>query len=149
MLCQLNSYQHEKLVRSWNSAVKIIWNLPYQAHTSFIEQLTNCSHLQAILHSRYVGFASSLSNSKKRHVNVLYSLCRYDISTLTGNNLAFLQRKYNCNSIEELCENRLQISKTSFKKMSPEDQWKIPIIEYLVSYYRLIWYTTKLVLVYN
>ena len=64
----------------------------------------------------------------------LTSLCRYDISTLTGNNLAFLQRKYDCKSVEELCENRLKISKNSFKEMLPQDQWKIPLIEELVSF---------------
>ena len=47
MLWQLNSQEHERLVRSWNVAVKMIWKLPYQAHTTFA--LTNCPYLQAMI----------------------------------------------------------------------------------------------------
>ena len=87
MLWQLNSQEHEKLVRSWNIAVKMIWKLPYQAHTTFVEPLTNCPHLQAMLHSRYVGFSHSLNESPKDQVKLLFSLVSYDLSSQTGNNL--------------------------------------------------------------
>ena len=38
-LWQLNSDEHMKLNRSWNTAVRIIWDLPYFTHTRFLESL--------------------------------------------------------------------------------------------------------------
>ena len=134
VLWELNSLDHQKLVRSWNSAVKMIWDLPYQTHTDFIEPLTNCPHLQQMLHSRYIGFAKSLSMSEKQHTKLIYSLIKNDLTSLTGNNLKFLMNKYNNNTIEELFENRHVIAKEKFKKMSSDDEWKIQVLEDLISF---------------
>ena len=79
VLWKINSSEYGKLLRSWNSAVKLIWNLPYNTHTYFIEQLTDCPHMQSMLHSRFVGFSRSLKTSKKFHVNVLFALCENDL----------------------------------------------------------------------
>ena len=49
-LWQLNSEEHGKLNRSWNTAVKIIWDFPPATHT-------HLPQLEHILFSRYIGFA--------------------------------------------------------------------------------------------
>ena len=134
MLWQLNSHEHLKLVRSWNTAIKIIWNLPYQTHTTFVEPLTNCPHLQAMLHSRYVGFSKSLYLSKKNHVRLLFSAIHNDVSSLTGSNINFLKSKYNVNSLEELTDAKNIIEKEKFKEMAPEDTWKIQVLEELINF---------------
>ena len=87
-------YQFFKMKPHPNAAIKMIWNLHFQAHTAFIEPLTNCPHLQAMLHSRYVGFSHSLSKSRKDQVKLLFSLVSYDLTSQTGNNLKYLGEKY-------------------------------------------------------
>ena len=56
-LWQLNSEEHLKLNRSWNTAVKIIWDLPHPTHTRFLESLSPVPHLESTLYARYIGFA--------------------------------------------------------------------------------------------
>ena len=36
-LWQLSSAEHQKLTRSWNTAVKIIWDLPHATHTRLLK----------------------------------------------------------------------------------------------------------------
>ena len=67
-LWNLSSEEHQKLCRSWNVAVKLLWDLPHQTHKRFVESLTNCPHLQSMLHVRYIGFIESLQKSVKTHV---------------------------------------------------------------------------------
>jgi hypothetical protein len=64
-LWQLASAEHLKLNRSWNAAVKMIWNLPHPTHTRFLESLSPVPHLESTLMSRYVGFSDNLLKSKK------------------------------------------------------------------------------------
>ena len=91
MIWSLKSDDYMKLVRSYNTAIKLIWDLPYQTHKNFVEQLTDFPHLQSMLHSRYVGFAKSVNHSKKPEVQLLFKTCRYDLTSNTGSNLKYLR----------------------------------------------------------
>ena len=93
LIWNLKSEECQKLIRSWNVAMKILWDLPYQAHTVFVEALTDSPHLQSVLHSRYVGFVQTLSKSSKTHVKVIFGLCRHDLRTITGSNIKYLQQQ--------------------------------------------------------
>ena len=70
-LWSLGSDEHQRLNRSWNTAVKLIWNLPFQTHKRFIEDLTDVPHLQSTLHGRYVGFSKNLKDSNKSQMIVM------------------------------------------------------------------------------
>ena len=121
-----------KLIRSYNTAIKLLWDLPHQTHKNFVEQLTDCPHLQSMLHSRYVGFSKSLQFSKKFEVRLLFNLCKYDLTTVTGSNLKSLMTIYDCSSLESLIDNKYQISTKSVNSMCEEDQWKVLLLEDLV-----------------
>ena len=93
-LWQLNSEEHSKLNRSWNTAIKIIWDLPHSTHTRSLESLCPVPHLESVLHGRSIGFIQNLSRSSKQLVKLLFHSCSYDMSTVTGQNLKFLLQKY-------------------------------------------------------
>ena len=78
VLWQLNSSEHEKLNRSWNITIKMIFKLPFACHTRFVESLTEIPHLQSALHSRYVGFIKKLEISNKGNLKTLFSLDEYN-----------------------------------------------------------------------
>ena len=109
MIWNLKSEEYNKLIRSFNAAIKMIWDLPHQTHKNFIEQLIDYPDLQSMLHSRYVGFAWSVKNSKKYEVKLLYNICKYDQTTIIGSNLKCLLKWYEQNSIEKLFEIRLKV----------------------------------------
>ena len=71
-----------KLNRSWNAAVKMIWNLPHKTHTRFLESLTSVPHLESTLMSRYIGFIDNLVKSKKSLLKLIFTSLLTDWPTL-------------------------------------------------------------------
>ena len=59
-LWQLDSDEHQKLNRSWNIAVKMIWDLPPPTHKYLLESLSPVPHLESVLTGRYIGFLENL-----------------------------------------------------------------------------------------
>ena len=45
VLWKLNSFECERLYRSWNIAIKMIFNLPFACHKQFVESLVDILHL--------------------------------------------------------------------------------------------------------
>ena len=89
-LWQLNSMEHLKLNRSWNTALKIIWDLPHSSHTRFLEPLSPVHHLESVLTGRYIGFVHILSKSAKPFIKLLFNHCSSDLSCRSGKNIQFL-----------------------------------------------------------
>ena len=130
-LWSLNSEEHLKLLRSWNTMVKIVYDLPYETHKRFVESLTDFPHLQSMLHGRYVGFAESLKNSKKLEIKMLYNLCTSNILTNTGNNLNYLMNIYDVVSVEELFSEKHNIKEKRVYKLEQSEEWKPKMIREL------------------
>ena len=122
LIRSLKSKECQKLTRSWNVAIKIIWDLPFQIHTMFIEALT-----KSIVHSRYVGFAETLSKSKKfenlRIANMISEL----------HNLKYLHQNYDCLTLLDLFCKRHEISNSIANEMKEEDAWKVELLEDLIN----------------
>ena len=130
-LWSLNSEEHLKLNRSWNTVVKIVYDLPFQTHTRFIESLTEFPHLQSMLHGRYIGFSENLKNSKKSEIKLLYSLCINNKQSNTGQNLSFLMNTYNINEINELFAEKFSIKNSRVYPLEESENWKPKLIEEL------------------
>ena len=96
----------------------------------FVEALSQYPHLQSTLHSRYVGFAETLSKSKKHHVKLLFENCRYDLRTITGTNMKCLQEKYECLKQSDLFEKKIEISHYIVNELKDKDILKnIPFLK--------------------
>ena len=62
-LWNINCEEHHKLTRSWNTAVKMVWDLPPPTHKNLLEPLSPVPHLESVLIGRYIGFLQSLAQS--------------------------------------------------------------------------------------
>ena len=69
---------------------------------------------------------------QKEEVNLLYNICKYDQTTITGSNLKFLMESYEKNTIDKLFENRFNISRNVVYPMNENDIWKVSLLEELV-----------------
>ena len=128
-LWQLNSVEHLKLNRSWNTAVKMIWDLPHATHTRYLESLSPVHHLESVLHGRYVGFIQSLGNPKNAILPLIFNLTCSDLSTLTGQNVKFLMTKLEKQTLSSLIDDRLAIKKARVYNLSENETWKIQLIK--------------------
>ena len=130
-LWSLNSEEHLKLNRSWNTVVKIIWDLPYATHKRFVESLTQIPHVQSTLHGRYIGFIENLSNSKKVQLQVLFNICLHNQLSNTGQNIAYLLKEYELDDMKALIENKYHVKTHRVNPLEDGEEWKVDIIEEL------------------
>ena len=128
-LWKLNSEEHFKLNRSWNIAMKIIWDLPHSTHIRFLEPLSPVPHLESTLAGRYIGFVHGLSCSAKPLVQVLFNLCSSDLGSQTGQNIYFLLQKHSKLTLAELIVDRNTIKTSIVAPISENEKWKLRIIE--------------------
>ena len=130
-LWSLNSEEHLKLNRSWNTVVKMVWDLPFETHKRSVESLTDVPHIQASLHGRYIGFIENLYKSEKIQLKMLLSLCQYDQSANTGQNIAYLMELHDQENLEHLISNKHVIKKKRVNPLEEGEEWKIKLIEEL------------------
>ena len=128
-LWQLGFDEHQKLNRAWNTAVKMIWDLPHPTHTRFLESLSPVPHLESVLHGRYIGFLQNLGKSKKPLIRLLFGSCSSNLSSVTGENLHFLLSKYSKPCLSALVTDKHIIKKARVSTLPAEESWKISIIE--------------------
>ena len=128
-LWQLNCEEHLKLNRSWNTAVKIIWDLPHPTHSRFLESLSPVPHLESTLYARYIGFADSLAKSSKPLIRLLLHYTSSDLGSQTGQNIKFLQNNYSELSMDQLVADKHIIKKARVSPLSENEEWKLKLIE--------------------
>ena len=128
-LWQLASDEHLKLNRSWNVAVKMIWDLPHSTHTRFVEPLSPVPHLEAVLMSRYIGFVENLMKTQKSLLRLILNSCCADLSSQTGQNLEFLLKKYKKLTAKELILSKKQVKSAPVYPISSQENWKVNLAE--------------------
>ena len=130
-LWKLDSEEHHKLCRSWNTAVKIVWDLPHATHSRFLEDLCPVPHLEQMLYARYIGFAHSLAKSGKNLLRLLFEISSLNLNTVTGQNISYLKKKFQCNNFAFLCDSKLRIRNSRVYPLKDEEKWKIELIKEL------------------
>ena len=82
----------ERLYKSWNVAIRQIFDVNRCTHRYLIESVSQSMHPKTMLCSRYVGFYKSLINSSKVSVRILARLSERDQRTILGRTLFTLCR---------------------------------------------------------
>ena len=131
-LWSMNSEEHMKLNRSWNTTVKMVFDLPFEKHKKFVESLTKVTHLQSTLHGRYIGFVNTLKMSMKPEIKMIFNICEYDHLSNTGQNISFLMKSYDLSYLEELFSEKHSIKNTRVHPLEEDEKWKPLLIEELV-----------------
>ena len=129
-LWDLSGREVEMLENSWNTSVRLMFDLPRTTHTRFIEGISDCSHLRKILASRFLSFTQSLMKSSKQIVRNLYdTICR-DVQSVTGKNLRHILLQVYKDDISDLvkCDAEYLI----YRAADDDDRNKIKMILELV-----------------
>ena len=127
-LWQIDTDGYQKLIKSWNIAVKMIWDLPHPTHTRFLESLSPVPHLEAVLTGRCIGFIQNLWKSKKTLLNLIFYSCCEDLRSLTGQNLRFRLEKHRKLSLADLVADKVVIKKSRVYALPGEEVWKTKLI---------------------
>ena len=81
--------------RTWNTSVKLIYNVPRSTHTYIVENFLAKNYLpvKTELMARSVNFLSSLSKSPSNEVQMLVKVVLKDKRTITSKNLEYIEKK--------------------------------------------------------
>ena len=125
-LWDLFSREAIMLENSWNTAVRIMFDLPMQTHKYLIEPVTQAKHLKHVLIERFLSFLNQIEKSKKQIPKQLLSFIKHDVRSTTGSNLRNILLLTNKNTIEEITLEDIKTIK--YNQIEKEDEWKVGFI---------------------
>ena len=128
MLWDLSSEMAGMYFRSWNTCVKLAWNVPRSTHTYLVNHLlaVNHSSLREQLLVRYVRFFQKLQKSKSSPVQLLVNIVARDIRSTTGRNLSLIQTE---TGLDPWKTSAHQVNEALRRESVPdEDNWRLPLL---------------------
>ena len=126
-LWDLYGEDSDKLYKSWNIMIRIIFNLPRETHKYLIEPISYKPHLKVQLVKRFISFCNSLKASDKPHLKYLMNLQMTDYRSTFGRNVVNICKDGGVDKISEV-----QPQNIIYAPVSPDDSWRIPLIQELL-----------------
>ena len=96
MLWDLYGDMAGQVYRSWNTCVKLVWNLPRSTHNYFVDHLLalDFSSARKKFLGNYAGFLQRLMKSVGHEVRTLSYIVADDIRSATGKNCFNLRQEF-------------------------------------------------------
>ena len=130
MLWDLEGDLANQYFNSWNTCIKLAWDIPRATHSYFLEQLSaGLISAKPDIICRYAGFFKGLMSSPRREVTIMARLVVKDVRTATAKNIKVLERE------TEGLSTPGEIRKELFKKAEDipvTDQWRLPYLTKLL-----------------
>ena len=114
------------LEKSWNTSVRIMYDLPIQTHKYLIEPISDSKHLKFVLIERFLGFLQQIEKSKKHIPKHLLSFIKNDVRSTTGANLRNIMLLTNKHTVDEICKD--DIKELKYAPIDEKDTWKVKFI---------------------
>ena len=129
-LFDLFSNKMNQLYRTWNKAVRILFNVPIDTHTYLIETISKSLHPKVMLSSRFVTFHRTNISCKKPSIRLLSSLASSDQRTSYGRNLKNISD--DCNVPIDDLTNNLVKKLMNYKSPSDDQKWRVKLVNELL-----------------
>ena len=133
MLWSLRSDAAEAYFKCWNTAVKLIHNLPRSTYTYLVEGYAaqNQTSLRNQVLGRYHGFFHSLLESPSQEVRILSNMVARDPSSNTSDNLKYLLELTNL-SPWDYSSQKLKCA-LPVKTVPENEKWRLGLLSSLLS----------------
>ena len=133
MLWDLSSVAAGQVYRTWNTCVKLAWDVPRWTHNYFVDNLLggDLPPVKKKLQCQYVNFFQKLRKSPLREVRILASVVGRDMESVTGKNLLMLEREFGLDPWIQTA--------TTFKSKNigytipSEDKWRLSLLQRLLN----------------
>ena len=133
MLWNFSSAGSEQYFKSWNTCVKLIYEVPRSTFTYLVEGHLAANHLSLrnqIL-SRYSGFYRNLLQSPSKEVRVLAKIVSADPRSSTCLNLRYLERLTGLNQPQFFSSARIRIA-LPVRKVPEGEGWRLGLLDNLM-----------------
>ena len=118
------------LEKTYNRAIRMIWDIPITSHRYLIEPLSEEAHLKFVFLKIFLNFKTQVYNSPKGNLKFLYSICSNDCRSTTGRNLRKIMLLCEKNSIYCLESNDLR--NLQYFPVPKEEVWRLDLIKELI-----------------
>ena len=117
-----------QVYRSWNTCVKLVWDLPRSTHNYLVEHMLakDLVSVRQRIFSQYIRFVQRLPKSVSKEVRILQSIVKNDVRSVTGKNCLMLSQEF---SIDPLTVSPGKFNELYKNYAVPEhDTWRIPLL---------------------
>ena len=130
VLWDLFSKEAIMLENSWNTSIRIMFDLPLQTHRYFIEPISRVTHLKFVLIDRFLRFIEQIEKSRKTILKHILNYVKHDVQSTTGSNLRYILLLVGKTTIEEITTH--DIKELRYHGISFEDNWKVDFIHEII-----------------
>ena len=132
MLWDLYGEVAGQVYRSWNTCVKLVWNLPRSTHNYFVENLLSegFPSVRRRILGQYVNFLQRLRKSVSSEVRIMSFIAAADVRSTTGRNCYNLSQEFNLDPWTS--SHSLLKEKYSFYEVPEADSWRLPLLTTLL-----------------
>ena len=134
MLHDLASPSSESIFKSWNTAVKLTWNVPRSTYTYIVENLLarNFNTLRNQIYSRYCKFFQNLLDSSSKEVSFLAKIVSHDSKSVTQKNIQLIEKAAGCSPWD--CSTWTIKTGLTIKPIPANDDWRISLLSKMLEY---------------
>ena len=120
-----------KLFNSWNVNLRIVLDLPVNAHNYIVEDLSGGKNAKKLIFSRYINFVNSLEKSKRPAVVALLKLAKTDVRSVVGSNLRSILLETDKLVIPGVTKSNVLQDYTVYN-VPESEKWRIPLLTSLI-----------------
>ena len=122
-----------QVYRSWNTSVKLVWDLPRSTHNYFVDNLLSASipSVRKRILSQYVSFIQRLGKSVSKEVRLMRMISAADIRSGLGKNIYNLKVEFDLDPWR--CSSRLFQKEYKFYEVPEVDKWRLPLLKKLMA----------------
>ena len=119
-----------QVYRSYNTTVKLAWDLPRSTHTWLVTHLLGYglpSARETIL-SGFTGFLARLRRSASREVRIMAEVEVRDATGVTGRNVALFERELGSDPRSLTPSQTRDLVRAAVTPIHPEEEWKLELL---------------------
>ena len=89
-----NNTDFNRVIKSWNIAIRKAWNLPYKAHRFMLPTLAG-HNPQNIIFCKFLKLYRNMCHSKNEHVQYIAKMAKHDARSLINQNVQKISSEWN------------------------------------------------------
>ncbi len=123
------------LGKTWNVDIRKVYNVPFQTHCRFLQDVSQLNHLTHMLKRRFIKFMVANLVGKNKHVAYVANLCFRNTMSSSGRNINKIMSEYKLDyrllkrpHVFNIKENVAIMYKDTISAQTHGEEWEINMI---------------------
>ena len=137
MIWDLQSDKAESYFKAWNTAIKLLYNIPRSTHTYLVEGFLagNSLSLRNQVLSRIPGFLQSLWSSPSKEIRCMIRILRKEVESVTYRNYKYVEK---VSGLNPFIFGKSRVKSQILRMEIPEKQeWRKDILQTLIPFRKI------------